>query len=423
MALTSLLCFLGCVFCIILHYATVPLENSSLETLVQRPSFFFFSVLRRTFPKNQFQYLQDYLRLTAISYLVLYAVTLTLALDCQPHRLAVGLASSLCAAFVISLITRWIALKFPLGTAKVAAYFATPFALVAFPIIWPFVYIERKIFSPWRNNLKGPSRDKLKRRLLQILEDIEIKEVIDPRDKKFIRSLAKFGDLVAREIMVPRVDITCLPESMSIFDACHYFVRENYSRIPLYAKSLDHITGVILYKDLMEFCYEALKENNLDSLHTTTLHQLASPILYCPENKNISALFQEIRLQKIHAAIVVDEYGCTEGLITIEDIIEELIGSEILDEHDVEEEEAPFTRTKEGWIVDAKMSIIDAEREFGIDIPHHSEYETLGGFISYKLGSIPQQGTVLYQDNVTIKVLSSTDRHINKIRITKELVK
>ena len=125
-----------------------------------------------------------------------------------------------------------------------------------------------------------------------------------------------------------------------------------------------------------------------------------------------------MRIRKIHAGIIVNEYGCTEGLITIEDIFEELIGSEILDEHD-EEDELLYKKTHDkGWIVEANLSIIDAEREFGINLPHHPEYETIGGFISSTMGIIPKPGSIIHHEKYVIKVLSSKKRKIEKVKIT-----
>jgi CBS domain containing-hemolysin-like protein len=125
-----------------------------------------------------------------------------------------------------------------------------------------------------------------------------------------------------------------------------------------------------------------------------------------------------MRARKIHAAIIVNEYGCTEGLVTIEDIVEELIGSEIFDEHD-EEDDLIYKKTHDmGWIIEANVSIIDAEREFGIKLPHNSEYETIGGFISTKMGIVPKPGSIIHYDGYEIKVLSSNERKILKVKIT-----
>ena len=211
--------------------------------------------------------------------------------------------------------------------------------------------------------------------------------------------------------------IECLENTSSIFEALTLFIEEGFSRIPIYDKSIDHITGVLLYKDVLEYTFKRGMAD-FDTIKKAPITSLITPILYAPENKKISELFQVMRSRKIHGAIVVNEYGCTEGLVTIEDIFEELIGSEILDEHD-EEDELLYKKTHDkGWIVEADLSIIDAEREFGFSLPPDPEYETIGGFISTTLGVIPKPGSVIHFDQYEIKVLSSNERKILKVKIS-----
>jgi CBS domain containing-hemolysin-like protein len=140
-------------------------------------------------------------------------------------------------------------------------------------------------------------------------------------------------------------------------------------------------------------------------------------VLYTPETKKISQLLQEFRSKQIHLAIVVDEYGGTEGIVTIEDILEELVG-EIADEYDINEEVMYSAMPSGGWIVDAKMSILDIDEELGIKIPHSPEYDTIGGYIFHRAGSIPSKGWKIHQDEFGLEILSSNDRSIGKIKIT-----
>jgi CBS domain containing-hemolysin-like protein len=260
----------------------------------------------------------------------------------------------------------------------------------------------------------------LKKRLLDLLEEAESQNLFDPMEKKLVSSIAQFGDLVAREIMVPRPDMLCLPEKATVYESLQMFIKEGYSRIPLYGESIDDITTVLLYKDVMEFCVNALEKNCLDSIKTTVVLSLANEILFSPENKKIRDLFSEMRTKKIHSAIVVNEYGCTEGLITIEDILEELVGSEIRDEHDEGEEILYKETTDKSWIVDATMSIIDLEKELEIELPHGPEYETIAGFISLQARCIPKPGTIIHGENFHIEVLKSDERQIIEVKITPE---
>lgn len=288
-----------------------------------------------------------------------------------------------------------------------------PFTLSLF-ITYPLALLQKRIFPP-----RPPSVDTnyLKNQLLDLVS-AKASSQLNTTQKKLLRSIAHFDEKLCREIMIPRIKIECLQNTSSIFESISMFIEEGYSRIPIFEKSIDHITGMLLYKDVLEYTFK----KNLQDVETTQktpITSLVSPILYAPENKSISDLFQVMRARKIHAAIIVNEYGCTEGLITIEDIFEELIGSEILDEHD--EDDQTYKKTHdEGWIIDASFSIIDADREFGIKLPHDSEYETIGGFISTTMGVIPKPGSIVHHDKYRIKVLSSNERKILKIKITTE---
>jgi putative hemolysin len=283
------------------------------------------------------------------------------------------------------------------------------------PFTYPIAIIGKKL-SPARSLEEENKEDLVKKHLLDILS-LDAHKAMDPIKRRLINSLAHFDDKTCREIMIPRMRIECLENTSSIFEALTLFIEEGFSRIPIFDKSIDHITGVLLYKDVLEYTFKR-GMSNFDTIKKAPITSLVTPILYAPENKKISELFQVMHSRKIHATIVVNEYGCTEGLVTIEDIFEELIGSEILDEHD-EEDELLYKKTHDkGWIIEADVSIIDAEREFGISLPHDSEYETIGGLISTKLGVIPNPGSIIHLDGYEIKVLSSNDRKILKVKIS-----
>ena len=138
-------------------------------------------------------------------------------------------------------------------------------------------------------------------------------------------------------------------------------------------------------------------------------------MLYTPETKKLSNLLQEFRKKQVHLAIVVDEYGGTEGIVTIEDILEEIVG-DISDEYD--EEEALFIPQSDGsWIVDPRMSILDAEAQLGITFPEEGDFDTIGGYIFHCTGSIPTKGFVIHRDEFDIEILRSSDRSVEKVKI------
>jgi CBS domain containing-hemolysin-like protein len=285
--------------------------------------------------------------------------------------------------------------------------FASLYLFLLSPLIWLFLQLLAKLIKhvTFEEELLT---DKTKIR--EMISESELQKHLDPMDQKLITSFVNFKERVAKEIMVPRVDIFALSSDTSILDAARLFANEGYSRIPIYRETLDQIVGVVLYKDLLK-CY--LKENaKLDQ----SLETIAKPVLYAPENKKISLLLQEFRKQQIHMAIIVDEYGGTEGIVTIEDILEELVG-EIEDEYDSDENRQFWEIPSGGWVVDAKMSILDIEEQLGVKIPTHSDYETLGGYIFHCAGTIPSKGWRISHDAFELEVLSSNERSIKKIKI------
>jgi len=299
-------------------------------------------------------------------------------------------------------------------TLKATASIGSIFLYLLLPLSYLFITFQR-IFRV-KKDLLLPQHGQIKKQLLDILST-DAAQNLDSVKKHLLYSFAHFEDKSCREIMIPRIRLKCLQNTSSIFEAIALFIEEGFSRLPIFEKSIDHITGVLLYKDVLEYTFKK-GLYDIESLKKGQITSLISPILYAPENKPISELLQVMRSRKIHGAIIVNEYGCTEGLVTIEDIFEELIGSEILDEHD-EEDDLLYRKThNEGWIVEANISIIDAEREFGIFLPHNPKYETIGGFISTTMGIIPKPGAIIHFDQYEIKVLSSNERKILKVKIT-----
>ena len=298
----------------------------------------------------------------------------------------------------------------PLSYFRVFSPIASTCLLLFTPITWPLFKLL-KLFLPksFKDKIFSASFQ-MKEKLLDILHESEISSYFDVHDKKLLLSVASFKDRIAREVMVPRIDIFSLPAQTTIKEAAGEFIKEGYSRIPIYQESVDQVIGTLLYKDVLNAYIQGY---NLDE----PIETLVKPVLYTPETKKLSLLLQEFRNKQSHLAIVVDEYGGTEGIVTIEDILEELVG-EIADEYDYGEETLFSVLPTGEWIVDAKMSIIDINEDLGINIPQSSDYDTLGGYIFHRSGAIPSPGWRLHHDDFDLEVLSSTERSVEKIRIT-----
>ncbi|MBS3903107.1 MAG: HlyC/CorC family transporter [Anaplasmataceae bacterium] len=258
---------------------------------------------------------------------------------------------------------------------------------------------------------------KIRDKILEIIHESELAPHLDQQEQKLIASIASFKERVAREIMVPRVKVFSLPSDTTIAEAAQSFVCEGYSRIPVYHDNVDHVIGVLLYKDVLNiYALSAMQAETPHKL-SSPIEALVKPVLYTPETKRISHLLQEFRSKQIHLAIVVDEYGGTEGIVTIEDILEELVG-EIADEHDIGEKMMYTVLPDGGWTVDARMGILDIEKELGVKIPTSPEYDTIGGYIFHRASAIPSKGWRMHHDDFDLEVLSSDERSIEKIKIS-----
>lgn len=304
----------------------------------------------------------------------------------------------------------------PTVALKISYPIASLFLLIFCPLTFLFLKLQKIIFAKKTGDTPTSSY-KLKDKILELVLESELHHDLTLQDKKLIVSVASFKDRIAREVMVPRIDVFVLSFKSSVHDAALCFMREGYSRIPVYKDSLDNIIGVLLYKDILQFYINWYEAQEKTAPQNVTIEPLLKPILYTPETKKISHLLQDFRSKQIHLAIVVDEYGGTEGIVTTEDILEELVG-EIADEYDDLQQELLFKpHPQGGWVVDAKMNIIDIEKELAIIIPQSPEYDTLGGYIFHRAGSIPTKGWKIHHENFDLEILKSSERSVEKVRI------
>jgi CBS domain containing-hemolysin-like protein len=302
--------------------------------------------------------------------------------------------------------------------AQQAIWIAAPLSSLYLILAIPFSYV---LIKSSQKLMRSVSFDYLheplaegKQEVYEIIQESDIDTKLEPHDKKLIESVISFQDLIAREIMVPRVDLFSLPIDTTIKVAAKRLQEEGYSRTPVYKGTIDQIAGLLMYKDILVKYMEAEEKKDPHILNQS-IETIVKPVLYTPETKRISHLLQEFRKRQMHLAIVVDEYGGTEGIVTIEDILEVLVG-DIEDEYDTEEEE--YTRLSDGsFIVDPRMSIIDVEEQFDIRIPEEGDYDTLGGYIFHRAGEIPPKGFLIKQDNFELEVLRVSDRSIEKVKI------
>ncbi len=231
---------------------------------------------------------------------------------------------------------------------------------------------------------------------------------IEEEEKEMIYSIFEFGDTLAREVMIPRIEMVAVEVNTGIMDALDVAIQAGHSRIPVYEEAIDNIVGILYAKDLLQYWR--------DDTSSLKLRDILRNVYYIPESKKVDELLQELQQRKVHIAIVVDEYGGTAGLVTIEDILEEIVG-EIQDEYDSEEAFMEVLSEDE-IIFNGRMDLDDVNHIMGLELPTDRS-DTLGGLVYSNLGRVPVVGDRIRIQNVEITVLSVVRRQIKKVKVVR----
>jgi CBS domain containing-hemolysin-like protein len=223
-----------------------------------------------------------------------------------------------------------------------------------------------------------------------------------------IAGILQLDRTLTREIMVPRIDVVSVEVDTRLRDALDVIIAGAHSRVPVYEGSIDHVVGVLYAKDLLK----ALRDGKTDA----PLRALLRPACFVPESKRLDELLQELQANKVHMAIVVDEYGGTAGVVTIEDILEEIVG-EIQDEYDTGEEPQSERIGQNEAVFDARVTIDDANEMLDLNLP--TESDTLGGLVYQRLEKMPKVGDQVRVGDVVVSVINVTGRRIQKVRVAR----
>lgn len=234
---------------------------------------------------------------------------------------------------------------------------------------------------------------------------------IEAEEKDMIVSVLQLGNSHARELMTPRIDIVALDVQSKMMAALAAFVESGFSRIPVYEDSIDRVIGLLYAKDIL------MTLKNRDGLESQAISDLIRPAYFVPETKRADALLKELQEKKVHLAMVVDEYGGTSGLITIENLIEEIIG-DIRDEHDFDEEEDYIEAGDGSYLIDASMDLDDLNDLLGCSIDTE-DTDTLGGYIYLTLGRVPKAKETIATDILSMTVKSIDGHRIRKVEVRK----
>ncbi|MBV5317464.1 MAG: HlyC/CorC family transporter [Desulfobulbaceae bacterium] len=251
--------------------------------------------------------------------------------------------------------------------------------------------------------------EELEHEIQELLEEGEEQGLISIHEERLINSIFDFRETIASEIMTPSAEMICAEQKTSVPDLIRLINEEGYTRIPIYQDNPDQIIGILHAKDLLRVCA-------CDQGKNLNIRDLLNPTTFISESKPITELLREFQLKKIHMAIVVDEFGGVRGLVTLEDVIEEIVG-EIDDEHDDAESELRVVDERT-VIVDAKIDIEEVEAHFRLTLPE-GPYESVGGFIIHRLGKVPPTGVVVQENGLVFKVLGADQRRIKSVRIVR----
>lgn len=244
--------------------------------------------------------------------------------------------------------------------------------------------------------------------LQEIIQESEEGGIINEEEGEMLHSIFEFGETIVREIMVPRTDMICCPTTASLDEVLDSIISSGHSRIPIFEGTTDRIVGIVYAKDLLKFWGRPAAEIQISQVMRTPY--------FVPETKNIEELLQEFRTKRVHMAIAIDEYGGTSGLITIEDLIEEIVG-DIQDEYDLEEDW--LQEQDDGSVlVDARLNVEELEEHFETNVPR-GKFDTVGGYLFDLLGHVPIAGEEIRGGDLIMTVVECDARKIRKVRISR----
>lgn len=241
-----------------------------------------------------------------------------------------------------------------------------------------------------------------------LIEASEEEGLVNEDESEMIRSIFSLSSTVVREIMVPRTEMACISADATISELLETIIACGHSRIPVYENTTDNIIGLLYAKDLLKYW-----GNDKELLQ---VRSIVRPPYFIPETKNLEQLLQEFKRKHVHLAIVIDEYGGTSGLITIEDLLEQIVG-DIQDEYD--QEEALFTINADGSITaDARMPVDELEEFFGMEI-ERGNFDSVGGLIFHLTGKIPAKGDIVEGAGLLLTIIDADERKIIKVSISR----
>jgi putative hemolysin len=346
-------------------------------------------------------------RLSALLAFFLRIDTTAIFTDVSAVGVTVAVLSLIAVLFGL-FVPRAIAARHAQGTLLLLAFPLELITWITRPIVTLLFRATQVIVRPFGGTAPQPgvvTEDQIR----ALIETGQAQGVLERKEQEMISSIFEMGDKTVADVMVPRTDIVGLDVNTTAQELLDRITTVGHSRIPVYEGSADNIIGILYVKDV----FRRIARGNRD----LELRQFLRPAVFVPETKKVDALLREMQKGKVHIAIVVDEYGGTAGLVTIEDLVEEIVG-EIRDEYDVEHELVLPVSENEA-LMDARIPFEDVRETFGLEVRPTEAYDTLGGFVTAQLGRFPRQGESFEAAGARFVVETIDGKRIRRVRVTR----
>jgi putative hemolysin len=307
-------------------------------------------------------------------------------------------------------IGRVLATRNPERAAPLLLRLVTPVELLVSPLAAPIVFIGR-LFEHKAESRPTPAPGLVETEVEMLVNEGELSGSLGHEQSEMIRNVLDFGDISAGQLMVPRTQVHAIEIDTPVSEVLRVIAESEHSRYPVYRENIDNVIGVLHSKDLLP----PLARGDLEKIGLATL--VRQPVVFVPESQAADSVLREMRAGKQHLAVVLDEFGGTAGILTLENLLEQIVG-DIRDEHDVEE--PPIADLGDGkLLVDASVSIADLSRYLGAELPTDGDYHTLAGFVVAELGTVPEVGVRLTAFDLDFEVKEADERRVLKVEITR----
>jgi putative hemolysin len=301
-----------------------------------------------------------------------------------------------------------IAKNYSLNIAKRVIGLVYILSIITKPVVAIFMFISKLFGRLCGIELKDSAILMTEEDIISFVNVSEEEGIIEEEEKEMIHSIVGFAEITAKEVMTPRTSVLAFEASKTVDEIWEEILENGFSRMPVYEDTIDDVIGVLYIKDIMR----SVKEGKT----TEPVKNFIRPAYFIPETKSIIEILKEFRTQHVHIAMVLDEYGGIVGIVTIEDLLEEIVG-DIRDEYDTEEGEAVEKIDDNSWRVDAMIDIETLNDELQLNLPESDDYESLGGLILSELGKMASVGDEITLDGARLKVIS-----LDKMRVSRVLV-